>query len=302
MPVDNTSKTSIYQRSQTALSHQQPQLACWAPRSRFQQPPHSRSQRRRDCSSSHRFHAASGGEILPCSWGARGGVLLPIRRYLPNAVVVPGQRRVSSSCSVMAEVDPEYPGTAVQRMHAAMDRARRLSTSELNGDWASVRQRILWAAGLRDITNARPGQGYTGHAFNDHNHCDATTMLMDQAHNENDGRVAGIHSRNPLGVGIRIASLAELGPGGTWSTCMQGCHTDPPCDVAHVQFQSRIAFKLVWCPPLFDDFVLVDDDGALLASGTPSGKLPAIHERQQNYALVKGSKYSREADMKGSSN
>lgn len=56
----------------------------------------------------------------------------------------------------------------------------------------------------------------------------------------------GIHRSNQLGPGIQIASLPELGPGGSWSTCMMGCNSDPPRDVAHLQFQSRIAFKLVW--------------------------------------------------------
>ena len=41
------------------------------------------------------------------------------------------------------------------------------------------------------------------------------------------------------------------------------CRLDPIAqDVAHVQFRSRIAFKMVWCPPSFSSFVLVDDDGA----------------------------------------
>jgi hypothetical protein len=34
--------------------------------------------------------------------------------------------------------------------------------------------------------------------------------------------------------------------------------------VAHLQFKARIAFKLVWCPPTFEKFVLVDDDGELV--------------------------------------
>lgn len=34
--------------------------------------------------------------------------------------------------------------------------------------------------------------------------------------------------------------------GGSWSTCLIGCNQNPPQDVAHVQFKSRIAFKLVW--------------------------------------------------------
>mmetsp|Transcript_15306 Transcript_15306/g.33791 ORF Transcript_15306/g.33791 Transcript_15306/m.33791 type:complete len:92 (+) Transcript_15306:826-1101(+) len=77
---------------------------------------------------------------------------------------------------------------------------------------------------------------------------------------------------------------------------MIGCNQDPPNDVAHVQFQSRIAFKLVWAPPTFNTFVLVDDDGKLLAQGTASGSLPAMRERQKNYAVVQGSKYASAAD------
>ena len=90
----------------------------------------------------------------------------------------------------------------------------------------------------------------------------------------------------------QMASLPELGPGGSWSTCMMGCHTDPPRDVAHVQFKSRIAFKLVWCPPEFKSFVLVDDDGALLAAGTPTGNLPSAYYRQNNFEMTRGGKYS----------
>jgi hypothetical protein len=79
-----------------------------------------------------------------------------------------------------------------------------------------------------------------------------------------------------------------------------GCNQEPPSDVAHIQFRSRIAFKLVWVPnQWFDSFVLVDDDGNLLAKGTPSdgpAGLPNLRERQMNYRLVAGSKYAREAD------
>ena len=89
-------------------------------------------------------------------------------------------------------------------------------------------------------------------------------MLGEVSHNENLGQVNGIHYSNKLGPGIEIASLPELGPGGSWSTCMLGCNANPPQDVAHLQFRSRIAFKLVWSPPDFSTFVLVDDDGVLL--------------------------------------
>ena len=197
------------------------------------------------------------------------------------------------------EGDPEYPGTAVARMRASMERATSLTQEELSGEWESVRQRILWAAGLRDIKNAPPGQGYTGHAFNDANHCDATTMLGDVSHSLNDGSVSGIARGNLLGPGIEVASLPELGQGGSWSTCTNGCNVEPPRDVAHVQFRSRIAFKLVWAPPAFTSFVLVDDAGALLNSGTPTGQLPAMGQRQMNYALVRGSKYATAAEAHG---
>ena len=86
-------------------------------------------------------------------------------------------------------------------------------------------------------------------------------MLGEVAHDTNDGSVKGIAVGNLLGPGIEIASLPELGPGGSWSTCTNGCHLEPPQDVAHVQFRSRIAFKLVWAPPAFEAFVLVDDAG-----------------------------------------
>ena len=194
------------------------------------------------------------------------------------------------------EVDPEYPGTAVARMRAARERVQSLSSADLSGEWESVRQRILWAAGLKDIKDAPPGRGYTGHAFNDANHCDATTMLGDVSHNTNDGTVKQIAVGNQLGPGIEIASLPELGQGGTWSTCTNGCNVEPPQDVAHVQFRSRIAFKLVWVPPKFTSFVLVDDAGELLASGTPTGRLPDARQRQMNYMLVRDSKYAKAAD------
>ena len=58
------------------------------------------------------------------------------------------------------------------------------------------------------------------------------------------------------------------------------------------------AFKLVWCPTeSFDIFVLVDDDGKELAQGKPSGSLPSLRERQVNYKIVAGSKYSTVADQ-----
>ena len=116
-------------------------------------------------------------------------------------------------------------------MRASRERAVSLSSAEMNGSWEAVRSRVLWAAGLRDLPDAAPGRGCTGHAFNDANHCDATTMLGEVSHDTNDGSVKGIAVGNLLGPGIEIASLPELGPGGSWSTCTNGCHLEPPQDV-----------------------------------------------------------------------
>jgi len=197
--------------------------------------------------------------------------------------------------------DQEYPGTAVQRLNAVQKRVNVIAEDgSLYGKWEDVRRRLLWAGGLKDLTSSVPGQGYTGHSFNDWNHVDLTTMLDDEQENLNNGLVKGIAIGNRLGPGIKIASLPELGPGGSWSTCAMGCNKDPPSDVAHIQFKSRIAFKLVWVPNQdFDTFALVDDNGKLLAKGTPSdgpAGLPLRREREMNYQIMKGSKYAVAAD------
>jgi hypothetical protein len=115
-------------------------------------------------------------------------------------------------------VDPDYPGTAVERMNSVRARVASLTSNELNGAWEDVRRRILWAGGLKDLPNARPGQGYTGHSFNDYNHVDLTCMLDQVSDNTNDGAVKGIAIGNQLGNGIRVASIPELGPGGRYVT------------------------------------------------------------------------------------
>ena len=86
------------------------------------------------------------------------------------------------------------------------------------------------------MPNALPGQGYTGYSSNDFNHCDLTTKLGSVAHNNNEGKVAGIVYNNQLGPIIKIACIPELGPGGCWSTCIIGCNEELPQDVAHIQF------------------------------------------------------------------
>jgi hypothetical protein len=241
----------------------------------------------------------------------------------PSSLYNSGSSRSMSESTTM--IDPIYPGTAVERLQNVHRRVAELVQTVppvLDGPWEMVRQKILWAGGLRDLPNAIPGQvrfhlsntpfnrctltllltvlfqGYTGHSFNDFNHVDLTCMRDSLADNENDGSVKGIAIGNHLGDGIRIASIPDLGPGGSWSTCALGCSKEPPQDVAHVQFRARIAFKLVWVPnERYDTFVLVDDDGKLLAKGTPSGELPSLREREMNYKIVAGSKYSKAADL-----
>lgn len=205
----------------------------------------------------------------------------------------------SSTVCRIAAVDLQYPGTAVTRMLNARNRARSLSPQNMSAPWPDVRKKVLWAAGMRDLQNVAPGKGYTGHSFNDWNHVDATCMLSSNINEENNGRVKGIAARNFLGEGITAASLEDLGEGGSWSTCMMGCAEEPPQDVAHIQFQARIAFKLVWCPPSFTQFVLVDDDGELLTWGAPAGPLPSLRDRQMNFEHVQHSKYGRHAYERG---
>eukprot|EP00931_Biecheleriopsis_adriatica_P118980 TRINITY_DN94273_c0_g1_i1.p1 TRINITY_DN94273_c0_g1~~TRINITY_DN94273_c0_g1_i1.p1 ORF type:complete len:265 (+),score=45.19 TRINITY_DN94273_c0_g1_i1:23-817(+) len=186
------------------------------------------------------------------------------------------------------EYDPAYPGTAVARLRSVLKRVHELGN--LDGPWQEVRRQLLSAGGLKEDYS-------TSHAFNDDNHCDLTTMVGSVSHNSNaDGAVAMISRSNQLGPHIARASLPEHGPGGSWSTCTNGAHMTPPSDVAHVQFASRIAFKLVWVPPDFEVFVLVDDEGRELKRGRPTGSLPSLRARKGNYALVKGGKYATVAD------
>ena len=72
---------------------------------------------------------------------------------------------------------------------------------------------------------------------------------------------------------------------------MQNCFRDPPQDVCHVQFKSRAAWYLVWVPPTFETFVVVDDEGEGLNVGRPTGDLPPVEERARNFRHVDKSKY-----------
>jgi hypothetical protein len=97
----------------------------------------------------------------------------------------------SSSTELNMTIDPQYPGTAVERMLAARARVKELAaTDAFSKEWEDVRRSILWCGGLRDLPNARPGQGYTGHSFNDFNHVDLTAIRDSESDNQNEGRVS----------------------------------------------------------------------------------------------------------------
>ena len=194
-----------------------------------------------------------------------------------------------------ARADDAFPGTAEERRRAVAARIKELGVRAFAEPWPETRRNLLYAGGLKDAPQTKL-------AFSDYNHCDLTCMapaVMDESNA--DGAVAGVSTSNKLGEAIRANSLADLGPGGSWATCMIGCASEPLRDVAHVQFKSRIAFKLVWTPGAQDSFrrfVLVDDEGVLLASGAPTGNdLPPLAERKKNFALVEGSKYARAATI-----
>lgn len=192
-------------------------------------------------------------------------------------------------------VDDEYPGTAVERRKAVAARIKEVGVRAFAEPWPETRRNLMYVGGLKDVASTRL-------AFSDYNHCDLTCMAPSVFEESNaDGAVAGISRSNALGETICAGSLQDLGPGGSWATCMIGCASEPPRDVAHVQFKSRIAFKLVWTPGATDSFrrfVLVDDEGVLLASGAPAGDdLPPLAERKKNFALVEGSRYARAATI-----
>jgi len=75
----------------------------------------------------------------------------------PNSTASSGEGR---SCNAGEPfIDLEYPGTAVERMHAVRARVAELAANNsLYGTWEEVRRQILWAGGLKDLPNAIPGQ------------------------------------------------------------------------------------------------------------------------------------------------
>ena len=93
-------------------------------------------------------------------------------------------------------------------------------------------------------------------------------MQAAEAYNENEGRVAGMH-QSTSSVRITASSLEEHG------TVEAGaCHIgEKPHLATYAMCNLRPKFlQVVWCPgystpPTFDRYVIVDDDGDLLATG-----------------------------------
>lgn len=150
-----------------------------------------------------------------------------------KGLLVPLQDRILEQ----EEIDEEYPGTAVKRMKNIQERTRSMIFGQLNGNWAMIRQNLLWAEGLKDSKGLLTcnEKGYTGYSFNDFNHCDLTAMRDDNENSIIDGHLPGIPFHSLLAAGIRIASETSLGPGGSWNTCMIGCSDKPPSVSAYAE-------------------------------------------------------------------
>ena len=104
-------------------------------------------------------------------------------------------------------------------------------------------------------------------------------MLMQTADNEHDGSVRGIAVGNQLGEGIRAASFTRRRARRTvhMMTYRSAPIKNPAARRRHVQFQSKIAWKLVWVPGELGDFsrfVLVDDAGTSLTPASQPGTSP----------------------------
>jgi hypothetical protein len=64
-----------------------------------------------------------------------------------------------SSSATQAMIDPQYPGTAMERLQNVHARVRELveTNALVDQPWETIRKKILWAGGLRDLPNAAPG-------------------------------------------------------------------------------------------------------------------------------------------------
>lgn len=187
----------------------------------------------------------------------------------------------------------QYPGTSTKRLKTIHKNINLLTINDLRDTWDNIRPKLLKAGGLKDIDE-------TSHIFNDFNHCDLTPMKRNSFENQNKGKVMNIHPTNYLGDVIKKCSINNTkifqDNDGSWGTCMIGCNQNPPQDVSHIQFKSKIAFKLIWLPPNYNEFVLVDDDGNILKKGINfDTQNPDKTEREKNFetAYSKKSKYTK---------
>ena len=193
-------------------------------------------------------------------------VIITSQSFLSSSpsLFIMASQNIGTSSLLLQQKHRLFPGTALKRMQLISKRVSSLDPVEdLSVQWTDVRKSLLNAAGLRDIDDQRRiGVGYTGHCFNDANHCDATAMLLSTSSSTNDGK-KGVHQSiargNFLGDGIKKASFPltdDTDPnegtnsteevaedaGGTWCTCMNGCNSEDngdgiPRDVAHRQFK-----------------------------------------------------------------
>ena len=185
-----------------------------------------------------------------------------------------------------------YEGTSEKRLKTIHKNLKSIPEKSLIDRWENIRIKLLNAGGLKILPE-------TQHIFNDFNHCDLTPMKKSTFENKNNDKVEGIDTVNYLGNVIRKCSINSDGftdNDGSWGTCMIGCNQNPPQDVAHLQFNSKIAFKLIWLPPNYDDFIIVDDNGNILKKGTNLDKnIPDKNQRIMNFQAVEGpiSKYTK---------
>lgn len=222
-------------------------------------------------------------------------IIRPIE-YRPVSMPAPSQVLAFALLTILtshrtvalAATEVDFPGTAVDRLGAAVERAKDLQ-GRLDADFETARSLLVDACGLRGPR--------TGHCFTDATHVDCCTMVDDVADELNGGRSPGIHPANFLGDAIRDSVNPDLGIGGSWCTCQHGVALGR--DVCHAQFQSKVAFKLVWCPSAdgqHSSFALVDEDGHKIAGGQPQGALPPLSHRRANWEMVQGSRFAAACD------
>ena len=88
----------------------------------------------------------------------------------------------------------------------------------------------------------------------------------------------------------------ESGNVSLWTVWEGDEHAASPSDAATAVCSSSpvVAVKIVWIPPWFTTFVVVDHDGRALNVGVPtSASLPPLGERVKNFRFVEHTEYGR---------